>query len=132
MIMGGKIGSGQGGAYPFGATVMDSGVFDGLLDIIGAEALTEVLDSCRRQFEDSQIEVAAVLGARDVMRLRHLTHDLKSSALNIGLNELGSLARAIETACRENRGQDALDLAEGLSERMAQACAVIKAIGSLH
>lgn len=132
MMMGGKIGLGQRMAYPLGSAAIDAGVFDGLLDVIGAEALTEVLDSCRRQFEGSQVTVAAALVARDVSLIQNLAHDLKSSALNVGLTDLGALARAVETACREGRGADALALAEGLPERMAQACATLEAIGSLH
>lgn len=132
MIMGGKISMGQGRAYAFGAAAIDEGVFDGLLDVIGAEALTEVLDSCRRQFEASQVVAAAALATRNVEQLRHLTHDLKSSALNVGLSDLGALAREVETACRESRDREALALAEGLAERLAQACATLEAIGSLH
>ena len=112
--------------------MIDQRVLDGLLEVIGAEALTDVLDSCRRQFEDSQMIVTAALARGDSAELLRLTHDLKSSALNIGLNDLGGLAREIETACREGHGSDALRLAQGLGERLLQACAAIRAIDALH
>jgi HPt (histidine-containing phosphotransfer) domain-containing protein len=132
MITATKLAPNRDGSFAFGQARIDEGVFDGLLDIIGAEALTEVLDSCRRQFDASHAVVAAVLASGDLDQLRHLAHDLKSSALNVGLTDLGGLAKEVETACRERRDAQALTLAQGLSERLTQASATLMALGSLH
>lgn len=115
-----------------GRQLIDRHVLEGLLEMIGAEALTEVVDSCRRQFQACRCTVAAALDGRDVQALRLIAHDLKSSAGNIGLTDLNSLARAVETACRENRHGDALQLARGLTDHLDQACAAIDAIGPVH
>lgn len=118
--------TGQGGEH-FSArpVLIDAEVFDGLLDLIGAEALTDIVDSSRRQFAGARPVLVAALAGQDLPTLHHTAHDLKSSALNIGLTDLGALARDVETACRMGRDDDALRLTEKLFPLIDQACAVL-------
>lgn len=118
--------TGQGGGYfSVRPVLIDAEVFDGLLDLIGAEALTDIMDSSRRQFAAARPVLAAALAAQDLRTLHHTAHDLKSSALNIGLRDLGALARDIETACRMGRDDDALRLGETVFPLLDEACTAL-------
>ncbi|GGY06299.1 ATP-binding protein [Paludibacterium paludis] len=92
-------GSSDGDAPP---AWLDAATAGELLEVLGRDSYADLLETFFR-VENPTAELGEALSGGDVVRLRDRAHALKGSALNLGLSDIGNLARDIEQAARQGR-----------------------------
>lgn len=110
------------------AAVLDLKIIDGLKEDYGEESALEFFDMFREIGVENLEGYLAADEAGDIGQMTHFSHDLKSSAANVGLMRLSALSRDIEIACDDGRMADARELGLGLSDAVDQA---MRALDSL-
>lgn len=79
---------------------------------------------------DTRLRVARIGEAAaqdDLRQLQFDTHDLKSTAASLGLDALAAAAAAVEQACRDGRGDAAVDLASRIGPLAHRSLAALDA-----
>ncbi|MBT4019030.1 MAG: transporter substrate-binding domain-containing protein [Alphaproteobacteria bacterium] len=103
------------------AAVLDLGVIDALNKDYGEDSAAEFFDMFREIAPEAISGFQAAVVAGDVGQMTHFSHDLKSSAANVGLMRLSGLCRDIEMASDDGRMEEACKMGEALPVALAQA-----------
>lgn len=91
--------------------VLDLGVLEEHLSILGAERVAQIIDSFTRNAPATLAAVAQALDRGDVPEVGKAAHKLASGALTVGLGVLARLAKQADTAARNGDGDTALEAA---------------------
>ncbi|AUN28845.1 response regulator [Niveispirillum cyanobacteriorum] len=91
--------------------VLDLGVLEEHLSILGAERVAQIIDSFSRNAPATLTAVAQALDRGDVPEVGKAAHKLASGALTVGLGVLARLAKQADSAARNGDGDTALDAA---------------------
>jgi CheY-like chemotaxis protein len=88
--------------------VLDLGVLEEHLSILGAERVAQIIDSFSRNAPATLAAVAQALDRGDVPEVGKAAHKLASGALTVGLGVLARLAKQADSAARKGDGDTAL------------------------
>ena len=99
-----------------GSPAIDLRVLQDLARDAGPEAMPVLIASFVRDCAKREAEIVAAIKSKDLEALEAQSHALTSSARTFGAPVLADLTRAIEDACRNGWGDDALSRAEILPE----------------
>lgn len=98
-------------AAPDMGPVLDLGVLEEHLSILGPERVAQIIDSFARNAPTTLATVAEALDRGDVPEVGKAAHKLASGALTVGLGVLARLAKRADSAARSGDGETALAMA---------------------
>jgi signal transduction histidine kinase/ABC-type amino acid transport substrate-binding protein len=109
--------------------VLDLAIIDALNEDYGEDSAVEFFDMFREIAPEAISGFQAAVVAGDVGQMTHFSHDLKSSAANVGLMRLSGLCRDIEMASDDGRVEEACEMGKALPEALEQALRALATLG---
>lgn len=90
------------------AALVDFAQIDGLLEAAGRECVDAILGAFWRSTDSLASQLKAHIDSREFDEAARASHAVKGSAANVGAQLLSSVAREIETCCKNNDPDGAL------------------------
>ncbi len=97
----------------------------GLAAHLSGAALVPVIDDFVAGAARRMTEIEQELGAGNLRRVRAIAHDLSGTAANLGLENLGQVARSVEIACTDGGADAVRNLLPGTRAAMEKAFALL-------
>lgn len=82
--------------------VLDINTFNALKDSVGADFVSELMNTFFEDANAQMLEMNSALTSNDVEAFRRAAHSLKSNAATFGAADLAALARELEMMGRDN------------------------------
>jgi len=103
---------------------MNLSKFNEIKALLGDD-FTKLLDVYRADTTHRLEEIEYAIEAMDFMKIRHLSHAMKSSSANIGAEEVSAIAATIEHAAKEEIAETVSDSIEGLKKAIEEAIQIM-------
>jgi HPt (histidine-containing phosphotransfer) domain-containing protein len=111
-----------GSAVP---AVLDAGALDELVDVIGAESVTEALGLFFESAAEAVSRIVAALERADLAEAGRQAHALKSSAALLGAAALASAMTRLEAASRQGHMAAAQEIGRGVNALLHESLAAL-------
>ncbi len=109
------------------ATALNDGVLTRLEDQIGRDEVSELAAMLLEQTPDRLAEIHRTLAAGDAAAARRMAHDIASTAGNLGITEVATLAQALEHKYNEGAYDDLKPIAAQIDSAYSAAAIQLKA-----
>jgi CheY-like chemotaxis protein len=106
--------------------VMDDTIFQGLLDALGKEQVTSLIEGFSSKADEIIEQIAVAAAQKDSPALSARAHELKGMAANFGMREISEIAGKIEKAAKTSQTLTAIEEAKKLPDANARTKAEIK------
>jgi HPt (histidine-containing phosphotransfer) domain-containing protein len=90
------------------AALVDYAQIDGLLEAAGKDGVDAILCAFWRSTDSLAAQLKAHIDCRDFVEAARASHAVKGSAANVGAHLLSSVAREVETCCKNDDPDGAL------------------------
>ena len=109
-----------------GTPILDSHVMDDWQAFISEDEFIELINSQATDARSCMKSLKDAAADGDFKEVETFAHSLKSSCGSLGMRRVGSVATALERACRNDRFEEAVSLVPKLDEAVAAAMEVLE------
>ena len=109
------------------APVIDESIYEGLVQAIGQNAMSELLDKVDADIRSARDRLSSALVSGDVGEIRSASHILISVAGAVGATPVQKGAKQLNTAARQGDLEEVRDLASPLADDIERLLEVVRA-----